>query len=70
MRLHTTIPALYHHLGSVSVARGQLIYPHSASSRKVQEHCLLFEECEPGLSFQRSAFRPVMCIGLTSYRKI
>jgi hypothetical protein len=67
MRLHTTIPALYHHLGSVSVARGQLIYPHSASSRKVQEHCPLFEDCKPGLSFERFSFHPVMRLDLTSH---
>ena len=53
MRPHTTVPALYPHWGSVSVARGQPIYPHSASSRKVQEHCPPFEECEPGSSISR-----------------
>jgi len=49
---HTTVPAVYPHWGSVSIARGELLYPHSASSRKVQEYyCPLFEECETGLSF-------------------
>ena len=39
---HATVPALYPHWESVSVALGQLVYPRNASSRKVHEtvHCL------------------------------
>ena len=42
---------------SVSVARGQLIWPHSASSRKVQEHWPLFKDCKSGLYFETSQIR-------------
>jgi len=66
MRPHTTVPALYPHWGSVSIARGQPIYQHSASSRKVKEYCPPFES-QDHFFFKRSTFRPVNRLDLTSH---
>ena len=35
-----------------------------------KEHCPLFEECEPCLSFQSFSFRPVMRLDLTSLQNV